>query len=183
MVKKDRVKVLIVEDEKIVAMDIKAMLERLGYDVPTMVSTKEEAAKKIEETDPDLVLMDIMLNGAMDGVDIADEIRTRFKIPVIYLTAYGNESTLDRAKATAPYGYILKPLEEKDLHINIEIALYKHRLETKIREEAENSLATILRGTEIILEEGSEKHDRETLRKVELIKSAAYAIDKAIEKL
>lgn len=104
-------------------------------------------------------------------------------IPVVYVTALADEKTLERAKITAPYGYILKPFEEKELYTTIEIAIYKHQIERKIIEETENSLATIIGGAELILEEGPEKHDEETLRRVELIRNAACMISETIERL
>lgn len=176
--------ILIVEDEKIVAMDMKNMLENLGYKVSDIAISGEEALEKVDKGKPDIVLMDIMLNnGGMDGIETAHEIRSRYSIPVLYVTAYADEHTLERAKVTAPYAYILKPFEEKELHTTIQVALYKHSLERKIREETENSLATIIGSAELILEEGNQKHDDETIRRVELIKNAAYIINETIEKL
>jgi len=176
-------RILIVEDEKVVAMDIRTMLKSLGYDVPGIVSSSEKALKKVEETKPDLVLMDIMLGEKRDGIEIAQEIRDRFKIPVVYLTAYADDDTIQRAKKTNPHGYILKPFDEKELSTSIEIALYKSGIERKIREETENALATIIGGTELMLEEGFQRHDRETLDKVRLIRNAANIIAQIIEKL
>ena len=126
-------KILIVEDEAIEAMEIKDRLECLGYAVPAVASSGEEAIKKTEETQPDLVLMDIKLKGKMDGIEAAKKIRDRFNIPVVYLTAYGDEKTLQRAKITEPYGFILKPFEERELRTSIEISLYKHKMETEMR--------------------------------------------------
>jgi len=122
-------RILIVEDEKIVSEDIKDSLKNLGYDVAAVASSADEAMEKAAETRPDLVLIDIMLKGEMNGIGAAEQIRTRFDIPVVYLTAYADEKTLSRAKLTEPYGYILKPFEERELHTTIEIALYKHRME------------------------------------------------------
>jgi len=138
------IRIMIVEDEKIVAKDIQRMLERIGYVVPAAVSSGTEAIQKAEEAQPDLVLMDIMLKGDMDGVETAEHIRSRFQIPVIYITAYADDRTLNRAKVTEPYGYILKPFHEKELHITIEIALYKDRMERKLR-ESERWLSTTLK--------------------------------------
>ena len=137
-------KILIVEDEGIEAMDIQHRLKSLGYAAPDTVFTGEEAIQKAEETRPNLVLMDIMLPGEIDGVTAAEQIRARFDIPVIYLTAYADEATLQRAKITEPYGYIVKPFKERELHITIDMALYKHRIERKLR-ESEKWLATTLR--------------------------------------
>jgi CheY-like chemotaxis protein len=121
-------KILVVEDENIVALEIKKRLQKLGYIVPGVASTGEDAIIKVEGILPDLVLMDIMLKGEIDGIQAAGEIRSRFNIPVIYLTAYSDEETLERAKLTEPYGYILKPFEEDDLRTTIEIALYRHQV-------------------------------------------------------
>ena len=95
-------KILIVEDEEIVAIDIKDMLTDLGYEAVGIANSKEEALKEVEKTMPDLVLMDIMLGEKDNGVETAEEMRSRFKIPVIYLTAYADDATLERAKVTAP---------------------------------------------------------------------------------
>jgi two-component system cell cycle sensor histidine kinase/response regulator CckA len=132
-----KVKVLVVEDERIVAKDIQNTLKNLGYDVPSIASTGEEAIRKAGEYKPDIVLMDIVLKGGIDGIDAASQIRSRFRIPIIYLTAYEDEETLDRAKVTEPLGYILKPFEERDLHTTMEMALYKHSMETKLQESEE----------------------------------------------
>jgi CheY-like chemotaxis protein len=123
------VKILVVEDESIIALNIKKKLKSFGYTVPAIASTGEEAIKMTEITFPDLILMDVMLKGDMDGVQAIEEIRKRFDIPVIYLTAYSDDEVLERAKLTQPYGYIVKPFKANDLRTNIEIALYKHKME------------------------------------------------------
>jgi CheY-like chemotaxis protein len=128
-------KILVVEDENIVALDIKNRLKKLGYSVPSIASTGEEAIRKAEITSADLVLMDIMLKGDVDGIEAAERIRELYDIPVIYLTAYADEKILERAKLTQPYGYISKPFKEKDLRTNIEMALHKHKMEKKYTEE------------------------------------------------
>ncbi len=130
-------KILVVEDESLVAMEIKDRLESLRYVVPAIASSGDEAIKKAEELRPDLVLMDIVLKGDMDGIETAEYIRNHFDTPVIYLTAYADEETLQRAKVTEPFGYILKPFEERELHIAIEIALYKHQMDRKLKESEE----------------------------------------------
>lgn len=137
-------RIMIVEDENIVALDVKIRLERLGYAVPAIASSGEEAIAKALETRPDLVLMDIRLRGEMDGVEAAAQIRTRFEIPIVYLTAFADEETLRRAKVTEPYGYVLKPFEERELHAIIEMALYRHEMARKLR-ESEQWLATTLK--------------------------------------
>ncbi|MBI2304813.1 MAG: response regulator [Chloroflexi bacterium] len=132
-----RARILIVEDEAIEAMDIQHRLVSLGYPVSDIAQSGEEGIRKAEETQPDLVLMDIMLPGEIDGVVAAEQIRSRLHIPVVYLTAYADENTLQRAKITEPYGYIVKPFQDKDLHIAIDMALYKNKMERKLRESAE----------------------------------------------
>jgi PAS domain S-box len=136
-------KILVVEDESIVAMDIKHRLENMGYIVPAITSSGEEAVAKAAETNPDLVLMDIVLKGEMDGIDAAQQIKDNFDIPVVYLTAYSDEKTLKRAKITGPFGYIIKPFEDRELHSAIEVALYKHEMESKLKEN-EKWLSTTL---------------------------------------
>lgn len=130
----ENAKILIVEDEKIVAKDIENCLKRFGYTVAAVASSGPEAIEKAAATRPDLVLMDILLKGEMDGVRAAEQIRTLFNIPIVYLTAYADDRTLQRAKTTEPYGYIIKPFEERELHFTVEIALYKHKMEKRIWE-------------------------------------------------
>jgi len=131
-------KILIVEDEQIIARDIKECLLDLGYDVTyPAASTGEEAIKKAEETQPDLVLMDIVLKGNFSGIESARQIRESFDIPIVYLTAHTDENTLDVAKLTQPYGYILKPFKVEELKTTIEMALYKHFMERRSKESEE----------------------------------------------
>jgi PAS domain S-box-containing protein len=138
------VRILVVEDESVVAKDIQWSLKSLGYIICGWASSGTEAVEKVKELQPDLVLMDIVLKGDMDGVQASDYIRTRFGVPVVYLTAYADENTLERAKLTEPFGYILKPFEERELHTTIEVALYRHKMERKVR-ESEQWLSTTLR--------------------------------------
>lgn len=130
-----KVKVLVVEDESIVSKDIQHSLKRLGYIVLGAASTGEKAVTMIEDVAPDVVLMDIMLKGDMSGIDAAEIIRRDYKIPIIFLTAYADEATLEKAKITEPYGYIIKPFKEIDLHTSIEMALYKNEKEKEIIRE------------------------------------------------
>lgn len=136
-------KILIVEDEAIVAEDIRNTLQTLGYKISAVVPSGEEAITKIEEDRPDLVLMDIVLKGDMDGIEAASQIYSRFNIPVIYLTAFTDKKTIERAKLTEPFGYIVKPFDDKELHTAVEMALYKYKMENKLRER-ESWLSTIL---------------------------------------
>jgi len=124
-------KILVVEDEGIVLLHIKKTLERLGYIVSGIAATGEDAIMRALEDRPDLVLMDVVLRGAADGIDAAEKIRALFAIPIIYLTAHADETTLQRAKVTEPFGYIVKPFKERDLFISIEFALYKSRAEAE----------------------------------------------------
>ena len=135
--------ILVVEDELIVARDIRARLLRQGYAVPAVVSSGEEAIREAAVHRPDLILMDIMLKGEMDGIEAAERIGAQSDVPIIYLTAFADERTLQRAKITEPFGYILKPFEERELHITIEMALYKHGVEQVLREK-EQWFATTL---------------------------------------
>jgi PAS domain S-box-containing protein len=126
--------ILIVEDEAIVAADLAGMLRRLGYEISGTTGRGEEATSLARERRPDLVLMDIRLAGAMDGVEAADIIHREFDLPVIFLTAHSDKATLERAKLSEPFGYLLKPFEELGLETHIEMALYKHRAERKLRQ-------------------------------------------------
>jgi PAS domain S-box-containing protein len=137
-------RILIVEDESIVAKDVEKRLKSLGYTVCATVSSGRKALQKVEKEHPDLVLMDIVLKGDMDGIETAEKIRSRFFIPVVYVTAYAKEHILQRAKVTEPYGYILKPFQSRELRTVIETALYKHEMEQKIR-KSEEWLSTILK--------------------------------------
>jgi PAS domain S-box-containing protein len=128
------VRLLIVEDEDLSARVLHECLQQLGYSVLGTAFSGEEAVLRVAETQPDLVLMDIKLQGEMDGVQAAEQIRARFDIPVIYLTGCSDDATLQRAKLTEPYGYVLKPFETRELHTHIEIALYKHATEKSLRQ-------------------------------------------------
>jgi PAS domain S-box-containing protein len=136
--------ILVVEDEAIVAKDLRNRLQRFGYMVPAVASSGQEAVNKALELRPDLVLMDIRLKGQMDGVEAAEEIHKHLDVPVIYLTAYADDNTLERAKITDPFGYLLKPFKERELQTNIEIALTKHRLEKELK-ASQKWLTTLLK--------------------------------------
>ncbi len=135
--------ILIVEDESIVALDMQNRLRMLGYHVVGRATTGMEAIQQAETQQPDLILMDIRLQGPMDGIEAAAIIRKRKSIPVVYLTAYSDNETLKRAKLTEPHGYLIKPFEERELQTAIEVALYKHAMEQQVRVQAEQ-LSTIL---------------------------------------
>ena len=124
---------LVVEDEAIVATDIQDRLCAMGYHAAGWAESTQQALAMVEARRPDLVLMDIRLQGARDGIRAAEEIGRRFRIPIVFLTAYSEEATLERAKQTEPFGYILKPFNDRELKSTIEIALYKHKTESTIR--------------------------------------------------
>ncbi len=130
------VKILIVEDEKISAMAIGKMLADLGYTLTGIAISGEEAIRKASDVQPDLVLMDIKLDGLLDGIETAETLNRLYNIPVVYITAYEDEQIFQRAKLTAPFGYMIKPFDERLLRINIEIAIYKHQVEQKLKEKA-----------------------------------------------
>jgi PAS domain S-box-containing protein len=127
--------ILIVEDEVIIAQDLKQKLESLGYQKPRICTSGEEAIEAIKSRVPDLILMDIRLKGTLSGIDTAERIHQTLDIPVIFLTAHADTKTLEQAKQSLPYGYLVKPLEdERSLYASIEIALHKHRIENLLRE-------------------------------------------------
>ena len=126
--------IFVVEDEVIIADDIKSYLQKFGYKVPLIATSGEEALKRVRDVRPDLILMDIVLRGEMDGIETVERIRSEFDVPVVYLTAFADDETLERAKITEPFGYIIKPFEERDLYTTIEMALYKHKMERKLKE-------------------------------------------------
>jgi len=130
-------KILIVDDDAIIARLIEVLLVDLGYVVVAKANSGSEAIRKASETCPDLALMDIQLPGGMDGIETAARLQAEFNIPVIYLSAHCSDDILERAKITDPFGYVLKPIKEKELHAAIEIALRKHQLEEEIRRSHE----------------------------------------------
>lgn len=187
-------RILVVDDEKIVNLDIQATLKRLGYDVVGDAGTGQEAIDKAADFRPDLVLMDIKLQGRMDGIEAANVIIKTYDIPIVFLTAFSDEKTLSRAKLSGPFGYLLKPFEERELRSSIEIALFKHGMEQEYRQavadaeaanEAKSSfLATIshelrtpmngiLGLSEILLGSGLGSEQKEY---VELIKGSATSL-------
>lgn len=130
-------RILIVEDEAIIAMELRETLTHLGYTVVDNVLRGEDAVRAAGRLRPDVVLMDIHLKGPMDGIEAADRIARRYDIPVIYTTAHSDRETLSRAIRSQPYGYIIKPYTERDLYSNIEMALHKHRVKTRLEESPE----------------------------------------------
>lgn len=131
----NNINVLVVEDESIVSKDIQHSLKKLGYQVVGAAATGEKALELVRSESPDIVLMDIMLKGDMNGIEVAEIVKKEHNIPVIFLTAYADESTLSKAKVTEPFGYIIKPFKEIDLHTSIEMALYKHKKARELEKE------------------------------------------------
>ncbi|OGP49711.1 MAG: hypothetical protein A2Y79_05340 [Deltaproteobacteria bacterium RBG_13_43_22] len=129
----EKKKIMVVEDERIVARDLARQLGDLGYDVVATAYSGEEAVEKAGEVLPDLVLMDIVLAGEMDGIQAADRIKALSGTPVVFLTSYADDQTFGRAKLTGPYGYILKPVEKKQLQVTIELALHRQGLELNLQ--------------------------------------------------
>lgn len=127
-------RILVVEDESIVAFNLQQRLSMLGYDVPAIAVSGQESIDLVAQTRPDLVLMDIHIQGDMDGIEVAAKLRETHAVPVIYLTAYSEDSTLERARKTQPYGYLLKPFSERELHATIQMAFERHRLENELND-------------------------------------------------
>lgn len=138
-------KILVVEDESIIALDIAERLRRLGYEVTATAVSGDEAMDAAIRTRPDLVLMDIMLPGAVDGIEAAARIRDRLEVPVVYLTAYADQATLARAQVTEPFGFILKPFQERGLKAAVEIALYKSRIERERKRLIDDLQSTLVK--------------------------------------
>lgn len=139
------VKILVVEDERILALSLKKKLEKLGFTVTGTVSTGEEAIENAKDNQPDLVLMDIVLKGEMDGIETAKLLITLHNIPIIYLTAYADDKTIKRAAETYPYGYIMKPYKDREIKANIEMALHKHKAEKEQFMDFEDIYADVTR--------------------------------------
>nr|HPR18706.1 response regulator [Candidatus Cloacimonadota bacterium] len=136
-------RILIVEDEKIIAEDIKHSLLSFGYDVIGIISSGEDAVIEAQKERPDIVLMDIMLNGEMTGLEAARQIYKNYNIPALFLTAYATEEILQEAALSSPFGYLIKPFEERELKVNLDMALYKHSMEKNLR-NSRNFLLTLI---------------------------------------
>ena len=139
-------KILIVEDEAIVAMDLRLHLQALGYETSAMAATGEQALELALRFRPDLALMDVSLGEGMDGIEAAGYIQA-LGVPVVFLTAYADESTLDRAKRSDPYGFLVKPFDERALHSTIEMALFRHRMERELK-ESESRFRALIENTQ-----------------------------------
>ena len=150
-------RILIVEDQAIVAIDIQTQLESLGYRVVGTAASAAEACRKVASLRPDLVLMDIHLDEAADGIDAAARIRQRHRTPVVFLTAYLDPDTLQRAQQVEPYGYIVKPFSSRDLHTTIQMAVYKSRIDRQLQQNYDDLLAILdaqRQGTAMLDERG-----------------------------
>ncbi|HTY22009.1 MAG TPA: sigma 54-interacting transcriptional regulator [Desulfomonilaceae bacterium] len=167
-------RILIVEDERLVVNALVRNLEGLGYKVVSSVSTGEDAIARVKETLPDLVLMDIRLEGEMDGIEAAGQISSQFDIPIVFVTAYADQKILAKAKITEPYGYLVKPLSKRELHAAIEIAIYKHEMarRLKVSEEKFRGLAELL--PQIIYE--IDLNGKFTFANLSGLKSVGYTI-------
>ncbi|MGG6263845.1 hybrid sensor histidine kinase/response regulator [Leptolyngbya sp. AN03gr2] len=194
-------RVLVVEDESIIALDIQTSLQNAGYQVVSIATCAEEALNDTAVLQPDLILMDIRLRGEMDGVETAEQIRQTWQLPVIFLTAHADENTLLRAKKTQPFGYILKPFEDRELITMIEIALSRHKAEslikTALRKEKEinelksrfvsvvshefrNPLNTILFSTELLQRYGNQISDQKKETYLERIQGSVKRMNELL---
>ncbi len=163
---KNKKKIFIAEDEFIVSKNLEGKLIAFGYDVIGIASSGELAVEKIRKEQPDLVLMDIMLAGEMDGIETAGIIRSEFNIPIVFLTAYSSQEIYKRASITEPYAYIIKPFDERELEINIAIALYKHDMESKFLKK-QQELEQLNDNLDRLVEERKEKLLLETNKKLQ----------------
>ncbi|MDE1184758.1 PAS domain S-box protein [Paraburkholderia sp.] len=139
----EHARILIVEDDRIVARDIQQQLQRIGHTIAGVTARGEDALQLALDTAPDLVLMDVRLEGEIDGIDVARQLRDRCRIPVVFLTAYADSETVERAAHAEPFGYILKPFEDLQLRTVVEMALYKHRAEARLRESERRYAITL----------------------------------------
>ncbi len=165
--------ILIVEDDSVISTDLKKTLWSLGYEVTAVARSGEQALRHVTDDRPDLVLMDIRLSGAMDGIEVASRIRANGHIPVIYLTSHSNASLLERSRPTEPYGYLLKPYRKKELQATIEMALYKHEMECRL-EAANRQLAREIEERKLL--ENALKNSERQLRALNASKDTFFSI-------
>src|SRR5438093_13429718 len=137
-------RILVVEDDGVTALSLQDVLRRLEHDVVALASTGREAIMLAETEQPDIILMDIWLAGPMSGIEAARQIRQRLDIPIVFVTAHSDESTLRQAQLVQPYGFVLKPFDQNDLRVAIEVALHKHRINAQLR-RSEQRFATTLK--------------------------------------
>jgi adenylate cyclase len=142
--------IIIAEDETIIAIDLKRTLKKLGYNVTSVASSGEELVKRISSEKPDLILMDIVLSGKMTGIETSQIVKEKFNLPVVYLTALTDEEILQKAMTTEPYGYLLKPFDENSLKSTLEMALYKHDVESKVRQKTKELEEEKIRTDELL---------------------------------
>ncbi|MBI3205871.1 MAG: response regulator [Myxococcales bacterium] len=159
-------RLMVVEDEGVTALDLERTLTRMGFEVLAVCSTGEAAVERARALAPDLVLMDVRLAGELDGIDAADQIRQRADIPVVYLTAHGDKATLARARVTEPYAYVLKPFDERELQIAVEVALFRHATAAKLKGHA-TELETLVAARTRDLEQRTRELEQRT-RELEL---------------
>jgi putative two-component system response regulator len=176
----ERKKIMVVEDERIVAHDLARQLTDLGYDVVTTAYSGEEALNKLPETRPDLVLMDIVLAGTMDGIQTAEKITALSNTPVVYLTSYADDKTFGKATLTNPSGYIIKPAEKKQLHVTIELALQRKGIELNLQENHARIYAS-MKGTIEAIAETIESRVSYTQDHHERVSKLASAIAREME--
>jgi PAS domain S-box-containing protein len=141
-------RIMIAEDDGIIAARLQSILVKLGYVVPAVVASGEEAVRQAAAVRPELVLMDVRLAGDLDGIEAGRQIRSGLGIPLIYLTAYMDDTLLQRAKRTEPYGYLVKPVQDRELRATIEVALYRHRMDRQLRESEERYRAVVSQSVE-----------------------------------
>ena len=153
-----KARLLVVEDERLVALALEKCLTQLGHEVVALVTVGWDAVKRAEELQPDLVLMDIRLKGEMDGIEAAIRIHKTLNIPILYLTAYSDDSTLERAREAHPYGYILKPFEERALKSAIEVALYTASLQSRTRRTRDRMIGILNDLSEGVIVTDTEGH-------------------------
>lgn len=204
-----RTRILVVEDEQLVAEDLRETLEILGYEVAGLAVSGEDAIAKVASTRPQLVLMDIRLEGAMDGIEASHIIQTDFQLPVIYLTANADRATLERVKQSEPFGYLMKPFSEKSLATTIEIAISRHQAELQVRRtlqtvqaekniaeelaqgkseylcllahELRNPLTAIKFAAEVLQSHSDQLPDDKKMRYVQRIQTATNSLNKLLE--
>lgn len=175
-----KARILVAEDDEIIAEDIRLALQELNYRVAGVVATAQDAIERAEETRPDLVLMDVMLGDKSDGIDAAAYIGSQLNIPIIYLTAFADEEHLARAKVTEPFGYMIKPFRDRELHSNIEMALFKHQIESQLRESEEWLMVTLSSIGEAVI--STDARGRVTFMNPVAAALTGWEVDKAASK-
>ncbi|MEM3373422.1 MAG: response regulator, partial [Candidatus Anstonellales archaeon] len=136
-------RIFIVEDESIFALELQQRVIDIGHSVAGVADNGKEAIEKVLDVKPDLILMDIHLKGEIDGIQTAQQILSKYRVPIVYLTDYSDDETVSRAKITSPHGYLVKPIEDRELYISIEVSLANFEIEKKLR-ESERKLSITL---------------------------------------